>query len=561
MLITEHEVFTWSPSLDPLYRLICAEGREHAAQNNVQQDERDFERAIGIPFPNSPEALQRYIEDYEYDSVGNILRLHHTGGAVERWIRRYQYALDSNRLLATKLPGDPGNLPDYSAKPGYSAKYTYDSDGNMTAMPHLPVMEWDFKDHLHSTQRQVVNNGGIAEKTYYVYDAYGQRVRKVTELAAGMVNDERIYLGGFEIFRRAGANPLVRETLHVMDDKRPIALVETKTITNPADSSPAQLIRYQFGNHLGSASLELDDQAQIVSYEEYTPYGNTSYQAVRSQTETPKRYWYTGKERDEESGLYYHGARYYAPWLGRWVSCDPSGIDAGFNFYRYARNRPTAFVDPNGKQECSSTLCAESKFEPLSKYLSEIRANEQKDLGAVVTTYNLISSYYVRREVAGNGGGIYYDIDKSAFQERGFSKDDIDAIDKIFRATDFAPRDIQRSDWAVYDGSEEGWVVLRNATPSQAKRFENQMAIQHDEQIRAQARATFWALMGALAGVRAGSMSQPTPGPGLTRAYLQHWPSRGGATNHKLRPSEVSPCHRVAMPSRAIRPLAVCRLA
>ena len=43
-----------------------------------------------------------------------------------------------------------------------------------------------------------------------------------------------------------------------------------------------QLIRYQFGNHLGSASLELDDQAQIISYEEYTPYGSTSYQAVRS---------------------------------------------------------------------------------------------------------------------------------------------------------------------------------------------------------------------------------------------------------------------------------------
>jgi uncharacterized protein RhaS with RHS repeats len=80
---------------------------------------------------------------------------------------------------------------------------------------------------------------------------------------------------------------------------------------------PQQLIRYQFGNHLGSASLELDDQAQIISYEEYTPYGSTSYQAVRSQTETPKRYRYTGKERDEESGLYYHGARYYAPWLGR----------------------------------------------------------------------------------------------------------------------------------------------------------------------------------------------------------------------------------------------------
>ncbi len=85
-------------------------------------------------------------------------------------------------------------------------------------------------------------------------------------------------------------------------------------------------MRYQFGNHLGSAVLELDDQSNIISYEEYFPYGSTSYQAVASQTDLPKRYRYTGKERDEENDLYYHGARYYAPWLGRWTSCDPLGL-------------------------------------------------------------------------------------------------------------------------------------------------------------------------------------------------------------------------------------------
>src|SRR5215207_6499570 len=56
---------------------------------------------------------------------------------------------------------------------------------------------------------------------------------------------------------------LERETLHVMDDKRRAALVETRTRGN--DGTVAQLVRYQFGNHLGSASLELDDQAQIIS--------------------------------------------------------------------------------------------------------------------------------------------------------------------------------------------------------------------------------------------------------------------------------------------------------
>jgi RHS repeat-associated protein len=157
-------------------------------------------------------------------------------------------------------------------------------------------------------------------------------------------------LGSFEIYREYAGDgqtvTLARETLHLMDDKQRIALVETRT--QGSDPAPAQLIRYQLGNHLGSVSLELDDQAQIISYEEYYPYGSTSYQAVSSQTETPKRYRYTGKERDEESGLYYYGFRYYAPWLARWCSTDPAGTADGTNLYLNVRANPLRQVDPNG---------------------------------------------------------------------------------------------------------------------------------------------------------------------------------------------------------------------
>jgi RHS repeat-associated protein len=174
-------------------------------------------------------------------------------------------------------------------------------------------------------------------------------MRKVTELATGQVKDEWIYLGGFEIYRKHGAKPLVRETLHVMDDKQRIALVETRIKGD--DGSPARLIRYQFGNHLGSASLELDDNAKVISYEEYYPYGSTSYQAVnRDIRAAAKRYRYTGKERDEETGFNYHGARYYAVWLGRWVSADPAGLSDGPNRYEYVRANPIANADRNGRE-------------------------------------------------------------------------------------------------------------------------------------------------------------------------------------------------------------------
>jgi RHS repeat-associated protein len=83
--------------------------------------------------------------------------------------------------------------------------------------------------------------------------------------------------------------------------------------------------------------------------EEYT-YGSTA-QSVRADIEVPlKRYRYTGKERDEECGFYYHGARYYAPWLGRWVASDPLGITDGINIYWFSLDNPIRFLDPNGKQ-------------------------------------------------------------------------------------------------------------------------------------------------------------------------------------------------------------------
>jgi RHS repeat-associated protein len=379
---------------DALYRLIRAEGREHAAQNNTQRDARSFEPIIGIPFPNSPEALQRYIEVYEYDPVGNILALHHSGGGAERWIRRYQYAPDSNRLLATRLPGDPNKLPDYTAAPGYSAKYVYDMHGNMTSMPHLPAMEWDFQDHLSASQQQI-NNGGTGEKTWYVYDATGQRVRKLTETQNGRPKEERIYLGGYEVYRKYNGNgqsvTLERETLHVMDDKQRVALIETRTRLVGADPAPRQLVRFQLGNHLGSATLELDDQALVISYEEYHSYGSTAYQDARSQTETAKRYRFTGKERDAETGLTYHGARYYTPWLGRWISCDPDGIEMGPNVYEYVSNRPTILIDPNGKAEAPPIQCHLIEQFNIDTKATNSGYSQQKNI--VAYTKNLAAAF------------------------------------------------------------------------------------------------------------------------------------------------------------------------
>ncbi len=344
---------------DPLYRLLKATGREHLGQtggalNPPRQTDHDDGFRMNLPHPGDGNAMGNYTERYDYDAVGNILSMIHQA-ASGGWTRHYAYnepGKVNNRLSRTSLPGDlPGVL---------GARYEYDAHGNMTRMPHLPLMRWDDHDQLQASSKQVVNNGGTPEITYYVYDASGQRVRKVTEgqAAVGATPTrmhERFYLGGFEIYCEYESDDstrkLERETLHIMDDQKRITLVETKTL-DTADNSNlnVSMIRYQHDNHLSSAVLELDNTGNVISYEEYYPYGSTSYQAENGWTEVSlKRYRYTGMERDEETGLNYHAARYYAPWLGKWTSCDPIGIAVSTNMYLYARSNPVKLTDSTGK--------------------------------------------------------------------------------------------------------------------------------------------------------------------------------------------------------------------
>jgi RHS repeat-associated protein len=353
---------------DPVYRLIQATGREQLGLGGgspVPPWATSYNDVPGVtlPHPGDGNAMGTYTEKYRYDAVGNFLSLIHRGANPSNpgWTRTYTYnepsllepSKVSNRLTSTAISG----------RQPWTELYAYDTHGNMTSMPHLQLMQWNFKDELLMTLRQAVNaddqdgSQHQGERTYYVYDVAGQRVRKTTESSAGAKVKERFYLGSFEAYREYDAQgnaTLARETLHVMDDKRRVALIETKTAAGgSAGPSAGAVTRYQFDNHLGTACLELDEAGDVISYEEYYPYGSTSYQAGRSLVEvSQKRYRYTGKERDEETGLCYYGARYYISWLGRWSSCDPPKKPVEktvLNSYDYCRECPIGALDPDGR--------------------------------------------------------------------------------------------------------------------------------------------------------------------------------------------------------------------
>jgi RHS repeat-associated protein len=315
---------------DALARLIRAAGREHAGGQQPPNEHDLFRR--GTPPPSDETALQSYRQRYEYDPAGNLLRMVHDAGRgafAHRWTRSFDYAATSNRLLSTAVGGE--------VQAG-----SYDAHGSLLGLPHLSGLAWGAHDQLARVDK---GGGGLV---YYQYDGSGQRVRKVWRKPGGLI-EERLYLGSVEVFTKENGGGLVlrRETLHLSDGGRDVALVETRT--DGADDGPAQLLRYQYANHLGSASLELDPAAAIISYEEFHPFGATAWQSGRSTAEVNlKRYRYTGKERDEESGFYYHGARYYAPWLARWTAADPIGIGDGLNLYAYVSNNPIMLSDPGG---------------------------------------------------------------------------------------------------------------------------------------------------------------------------------------------------------------------
>jgi RHS repeat-associated protein len=334
---------------DAIYRTISADGREHIGQLSQPQTDWDDAPRINQPLPTDGQAMRNYAENYSYDAVGNVLQIIHL--AINgSWTRSYAYDEPNSRPTNNRLTS--------SAVGALKERYEYDAHGNTTQIPHLHQISWDFRDQLASTQRQVVN-AALGETTYYVYDASGRRVRKVTQSSNGTKTNELIYLNGYEVYREyasdGSAVTLERQTLHVMDDKRCIALIETNNTTGAAP-----ILRYQFNNHVGSTCLELDGRAAIISYEEYYPYGSSSFRAVASDVEvSAKRYRYAGMERDEETGLNYHGARYYAPWLGRWISPDPVGIEDDLNMFCYSKSAPTTRKDANGHQSARITIDSE----------------------------------------------------------------------------------------------------------------------------------------------------------------------------------------------------------
>ncbi|AZF43567.1 Putative insecticidal toxin complex [Pseudomonas sp. R1-43-08] len=278
---------------------------------------------------------RRYTQRFSYDAAGNVLTLQHVPSSGTGFTRQMSVAAGSNHFLPQA---------DGTTAPGLGQGF--DRNGNLQALAGDHPMGWDVRNQLVRLT-QVRRAGGNDDEERYAYDATGQRIlkRRVAQARGVMHTAEVRYLPGLEIRHDSATG----EQLNVLNlDAGTTTVRVLLWDRHPSGGRQDAQIRYGLSDHLGSSSLELGEQAQLLSQESYYPYGGTAWWAAKNASEASYRFIrYSGKERDA-SGLSYYGYRYYAPWLCRWISPDPTGDADGLNLYAMVGGNPVTRDDAQG---------------------------------------------------------------------------------------------------------------------------------------------------------------------------------------------------------------------
>lgn len=311
---------------DSLYQLISATGRE------VAQLPSGLSMLGQYRNPSDPNALVNYREEYEYDKGRNMLELRHVG--ARNFTHSWVIAPNSNR----SLPLIEGEAPsDFAA--------SFDGNGNLKCLQRGQSLLWDLRNQLRQVS-PVEREDEESDNEHYIYGGGGKRLRKVRTALTGRrsITVEVRYLPGLEIHLSAGKE---RHVLDIEAGRNHVRLLHW--VGPPPSGVRNDHLRYCLTDHLGSSTLELDEQGGVISQEGYYPFGGTAWwRADSGQSAEYKTIRYSGKELDA-TGLYYYGYRYYAPWLQRWINPDPAGDVDGLNLYCFVGNSPVGRVDRDGR--------------------------------------------------------------------------------------------------------------------------------------------------------------------------------------------------------------------
>ena len=346
---------------------------------------------------------------YEYDANGNLVyvntsRTKKDGMADEKTAERKLKWDEENRLLA-------------SDDNGFVTNYWYDADGERTVKTSgesdQVYVNSEFaggrtntaKFSLYVSPYLVANQGGRYTKHIYIgsqrvvskigdFDSYGSDPRRIQYAGRetdGLSVDYKVkYTQQLQVIKDNYATFAVpyngEDNNDYVDGKgfccndgsleaaqaRAIAanIAKAKAVNgNFKENDDYEKMQFYYQpDHLGSSSYITNLDGEVVQHIEYVPFGEVFIEERNDVWNTP--YLFNAKEFDEETGMYYYGARYYEPRLSLWISVDPIsnydprnnenyldgehnlGVYNTFNLapYGYCYQNPIRLIDPNGKQ-------------------------------------------------------------------------------------------------------------------------------------------------------------------------------------------------------------------
>jgi len=256
---------------------------------------------------------------YQYDNLYQLTFVDYNNGASTT----YDYDRLGNRTLVTNGSSTAyeGNRLNQYAKVN-STDFAYDKNGNLTN-------DGQYTYIYDCENRPIEVKQGETTIITYAYDYAGKRVRKT----AGATVTQFCYDGD-----------------QIIADYNDAGVLLAKYVYGPGIDEPIYLSTggnsyYYFFDGLGSVvALARNGYAptEVYSYDVFGEPNRTS--------SIGNRYMFTGREFESEMGLYYYRARYYYPFIGRFLQRDPIGYRGGLNLYSYVNNRPTLFVDPSGEE-------------------------------------------------------------------------------------------------------------------------------------------------------------------------------------------------------------------
>ena len=322
---------------------------------------------------NNSSAKALYSNTYSYDPVGNRLVFAHNETLGRFWqtdsssipnvvlkeltsagygqyanpnqsiALERDYVVDhANRLTSWEYSIKANNL----AFEIDSNNYTYDRNGNRLTKkrvvtgdegsPEETTYGYDFENRLNSIKYVGVPGMTSPQYDYFTYNGEGLRV--ASNLNSSVRNyyyDESNISDEY-----SGDNQVLAPYVRGIDSPGGIRGLITDTIP----IFPHPRLYYYLYDDLGSVIGMSAGGSGGIEYS-YDAYGNLA--APQAATDT-NRYLFSTKEFDRRSGLYYFGARYYDPEIGRWLTPDPLGFVNGPNMYAYVDNNPINEIDPYG---------------------------------------------------------------------------------------------------------------------------------------------------------------------------------------------------------------------